>query len=517
MYLNLEDLTPDETNVTADVCIVGAGAAGLYLAGRLAKLGAGVVVLEAGDLAPRTAADAGFVALQQGDFYSGAVTGRFFGVGGSTSNWGGVLVPHCLADLTFAPAHDKFRASWRAILESIDKQQNAVLSRLGCPLMSGDLTGWGITADQNQKNYLILDSLHMPFKKKNFRFLVEDEAPSYDIIYNATVCSTKIREHQSGVKLRKIFARSSTGVELSVDARKVIICCGGIESPRILLELADNHQELEFLKIKIGQLSDHLSVEIAEIEPKARSKIALEFGPRFRKGWMLSKRIINTDNECAQVRSFAHFVFENPGRGFSVAKEVLAALQARRMPSIRFSDLVLGTADLILLAVNRYIFSRLYINTKNKVKLQLDIEQETGGKLSLSDEVDALGRKKLSIDWSVSQSDLRKFDAVAKEYTSILSGDFDFELNREALRPNLGDKPYGAYHPVGACPMGEDDSDPLDLNCKVRGVDNLWVVSTAALPSAGSANPTFTMLCIAENLICSGALIEGSDTTQQPS
>jgi choline dehydrogenase-like flavoprotein len=48
--------------------------------------------------------------------------------------------------------------------------------------------------------------------------------------------------------------------------------------------------------------------------------------------------------------------------------------------------------------------------------------------------------------------------------------------------------------------MGKNKESVVDENLKVWGVENLWVVSTGVLPSAGTANPTFTMLCLAERL-----------------
>ena len=62
-------------------------------------------------------------------------------------------------------------------------------------------------------------------------------------------------------------------------------------------------------------------------------------------------------------------------------------------------------------------------------------------------------------------------------------------------------KPHDAYHPVGVCRMGTDSEAVVDQNLKVWGIENMWVVSTAVLPSAGTANPTFTMLCLAEALV----------------
>ena len=62
-------------------------------------------------------------------------------------------------------------------------------------------------------------------------------------------------------------------------------------------------------------------------------------------------------------------------------------------------------------------------------------------------------------------------------------------------------KSSDTYHPVGVCCMGKKKESVVDENLKVYGTENLWVVSTGVLPSAGSANPTFTMLCLADRLV----------------
>ena len=54
---------------------------------------------------------------------------------------------------------------------------------------------------------------------------------------------------------------------------------------------------------------------------------------------------------------------------------------------------------------------------------------------------------------------------------------------------------------MGVCCMGKKKESVVDENLKVYGTENLWVVSTGVLPSAGSANPTFTMLCLADRLV----------------
>ena len=84
---HIQNLEDGRTNVTADVCILGAGAAGIYLATRLSERGVSVVVLEAGDNACTDSSSIGMNANMTQDDYSGATSGRAFGLGGTTSLW----------------------------------------------------------------------------------------------------------------------------------------------------------------------------------------------------------------------------------------------------------------------------------------------------------------------------------------------------------------------------------------------------------------------------------------------
>ena len=44
--------------------------------------------------------------------------------------------------------------------------------------------------------------------------------------------------------------------------------------------------------------------------------------------------------------------------------------------------------------------------------------------------------------------------------------------------------------------MGNHKEAVTDLDLKVRGTENLWTINLGLLPSAGSANPTFSLLCL---------------------
>src|ERR1700722_18612096 len=85
--------------ITCDVCVIGAGAAGLYMASRMARQGVAVTLVEAGGSTCGSGQSAGIESVFSASYYRGAVEGRAFGWGGSTSRWGGLLVPHSELDI----------------------------------------------------------------------------------------------------------------------------------------------------------------------------------------------------------------------------------------------------------------------------------------------------------------------------------------------------------------------------------------------------------------------------------
>jgi choline dehydrogenase-like flavoprotein len=62
---------------------------------------------------------------------------------------------------------------------------------------------------------------------------------------------------------------------------------------------------------------------------------------------------------------------------------------------------------------------------------------------------------------------------------------------------------YGAYggHHIGTARMhAQPQSGVVDANCRVHGVANLFIASSAVFPTSSQANPTFTIVAIAARL-----------------
>jgi choline dehydrogenase-like flavoprotein len=494
--------------VFCDVCVIGAGAGGLYAASRLAEEGFRVVVIEAGGQICRSGAESGFDVAFLNERYVAAIDGRAFGVGGTTSKWGGLLIPHTKFDLR--DSGHPFTETWSKIVAAVADASPAVLGRLGHHPMEDFTTAalhqLGRVAKDLEKGGLEPKAaLHLPPRKKNFAFLLKRRRAQIRLLLNATARVGVFEAQGTPARLRAVRAVARNGNTVNVVAKRFVLAAGAIESARILLEAKEANPELPIPQCAaIGEfLSDHLSTTIAEVAPEKIAG-AVAFLPFFSQGRMRSLRLIDKLAPSGSPRAFAHFGFTTQSPGFAVAREMIAAVQARRLPRLR--QLVSGRAglELMKLAAGKYMRSTLYRPRDLRIHLQLDVEQapRRANRIALNDQVDADGRRGVSIDWAVGDDDVANVRLLGRRMIGILDSSCPY------LAPLLPVESVGnalrlreAYHPVGTCRMGTDPEAVVDLDLKVYGLSNLWVVSTGVLPSAGTANPTFTMLCLAERLV----------------
>ena len=506
-FIDLSVASPSAV-IQADFCIVGAGAAGIFLASRLLEKGKSVVLLEAGPVNAIDTESIGFEPSFVKDEYAGALVGRYFGSGGSTSHWGGNLVPHTGYDFR----DDCYADVWKNVVNCVEEHSSRVLNNLGYT-KEALFHNYAIEALGSAAESLMKVGIHpqssllLPFSSKNLAGLlpkISGPRSKLIVINNAVAkdwsfCASETR------LVKRLVSVSVKNNKALVEAKNYIIAAGAIESARILLEIDQSTLGSILPKdAAVGAfLGDHLSIAIADVFINDSEKAAKLFGSRFDGSWMRGIRLLEKDTGSDSVRAFAHFEFDNQSPGFMVAKEVLQAIQSRKLPNISVRTIVAGLGDLVALAYYRYFNSRLYIPKNTKSHLQLDIEQNPSceNNITLSAETDAYGRQKILINWEIAERDMENISKTARRFLNLWPKE---SLEVPALIPREIDptsrKPYDAYHPVGTCQMGMHKEAVVDFDLKVHGVDNLWVLSTGVLPSAGTANPTFSMLCLGNRL-----------------
>jgi choline dehydrogenase-like flavoprotein len=124
-------------------------------------------------------------------------------------------------------------------------------------------------------------------------------------------------------------------------------------------------------------------------------------------------------------------------------------------------------------------------------------------RIMLGDERDALGMPRVVVDWRLTAEDKR----AALGFQRLLGTEVGRTgLGRLRLDLNEDDTTWpddliGDQHHMGTTRMHADPTQGVvDANCRVHGLSNLYVSSSAVFPTAGAANPTLTIVALALRL-----------------
>ena len=486
----------------ADVIVIGAGTAGLPTSVMLARDNMRVICLESGgerqveDVHPLNEV------VQRGTPYGGAAHGRFRCLGGTSTRWGGALIPFQEADLE--------QSDWPITMSDLEPHLRTVEALFGLPdgpYDDPDFPFW--LGDR----YVARMAKWPPFKKRNVVSLVGRESrncKSLNLWLNATV--TEIIAPQQGAEV-EVVARSLLGDCIHVSASRLIIAAGAIETTRLVLLLdRSNRGIVSALSPMLGcYLSDHISFGVAEIEVAKRSAFNKIIGFRFEAGGMRNLRLELATRAPERTDLRPHFIHiasdaTRPG-GFDALRELLRCIQQRRLPAPRLGiDLVANGPWLLHAAWWRYIHKRLLFPAGSRLVVHVVLEQEPVPEncITLSSErVDSFGLPMAEIDWRISEADVDRMHRATDllEATWQVTDFAEYGDLHRFQRKNMTtgvQLSEGIFHPSGSTRMSHDAATGVvDRDLRLFALPQIQLLSTSVLPTAGGANPTMMLMLLA--------------------
>ncbi|MBC7250181.1 MAG: GMC family oxidoreductase [Anaerolineae bacterium] len=122
-------------------------------------------------------------------------------------------------------------------------------------------------------------------------------------------------------------------------------------------------------------------------------------------------------------------------------------------------------------------------------------------RVTLIPEKDALGRPRVQLNWQLSPIDIhtivRAQEIISEELRRAGLGYLHIELHGTTPPPDL----HGGYHQMGTTRMHTDPRHGVvDENCRVHGVSNLFIAGPSVFPTVGYANPVLTFVALALRL-----------------
>lgn len=534
---------PRGTELAADVCIVGAGAAGITIALELMDRSLSVVVLESGTLEQ----DPRLQELYAGEVADPALHSppdkyRDRRFGGTTVTWGGRSMPYDPIDFesrAFVPFSGwpigyqdvlPFYPRANALLEAgrFEYDADKAFDPPAPPLIRG------FASDRVRTNGLERFSCPTNFAARYGKRL--RRSPDVRVILGASCTAIHLRPDGSSV--RDLEVATLEGNRFSVAARSVILAVGGLETVRLLLASRDVARE------GIGNRHDvvgryymgHIAGAVGTLTvngPPSAVRHGYEISP---EGIYCRRRLSLTAAEqrrlgVANLVARLHFSrISDPAHrngilsGLYLAKPFISYEYGKRLNDgsrptagtyLKHLRNVVSQPWDCTAFVGHWIARRtlaerkfpsvILRNRTNRFSLEIHAEQQPlpTSRVSLSDKVDALGMPQLRVDWRYCAADIdsvrRTLDVFAEEFAR--SGVARFEYDPATLEQDL--LRFGAYggHHTGTARMGTDArTSVVDADCKVHGVNNLFIASSAVFPTTSQANPTLTIVAMALRL-----------------
>jgi choline dehydrogenase-like flavoprotein len=507
------DAVSESKEYTSTVCIIGAGIAGLLLARNLAARGIDVNLLEGGGQTLEKRSQDLYSAKMGGIRHDGTTRGRFRVFGGSSTRWGGQLLPY--TPDVFSPPSTVPSVKWPITHYDLEPYYSEVhkVMHVGSGFPETEFFNMLGKDERDYPEIKIRFSKWAPFSKRNLANTVGREClQNPRIVCFLHANATCIEPNKSNGRIERAIVKNYRGISFRFTAQQFVICTGTIESSRLLL--ASNtvcERGLGNSTDNVGRyFHDHISVSAAPVEGEARRQFVRLFSPRLVNGILFTPKLEASEelrSSHGLLAVMAHFsIDEPPGTGVAAVREILQSIQRRE----RATQMVQAVSRLPgnLREIARLLWfarfrKRRAISHGAAITLRLDCEQKptAASRIRISAERDVLGMPRAVIDWHISYEEQRTVQTYAR-----VIGNF---LNKVGIKPIdwspeiwKGDDSWlklttDTYHAMGGTRMGTDPkSSVVDCNLQVHGVPNLFVASCSVFPGGGSSNPTFTMMAL---------------------
>jgi choline dehydrogenase-like flavoprotein len=527
-------------NFERDVCIVGAGPVGIALALELSRLGKTVLLLESGGPGVRndvqSLSDAIIKDPSSHVPMNIAVQRR---LGGTSNLWGGRCVP--LDALDFEPRPVLKQSAWPIAATDLAPFLAKASKYLGCgeAVFTKEIPGLKTSSKDFLTDRLerwssrpVMRTAHLAELRKSSRLA---------LCLLATVVGFKFEGDDF---LREISVRGPDGARAVIRARQVVLAAGGLENTRLLLEMQrDAPGRFGGPDGPLGRYyMGHLTGSIANIVIKSP---VLDAGMDYfndAQGYCLRRRFwpnpeLQRRHRLTNVTLRTEFPSTyDPGHGNGVLSLAYLGLSFRPLSRHLVPEVVRQThlgdgipdraahwrnvaKDLPHIATffPKYLYRRYVSRSRThsffercsarlyRLRYHAEHLPNPDSRVTLSDERDAYGLRRLAVDFRYTVSDvepiIRSHECFSEWLSASKLGTLQWTAAKEQRISQITSQARDGRHQIGSTRMGRTEKTAVvDKDCRVFGIDNLFVAGTSIFPTSGHANPTLTAVAFAMRL-----------------
>lgn len=486
---------PSGSELNRDTCIVGAGVAGIALALELDGGSGDVCLLESGG----REVDLRTQQLYAGPAPTGFLTnhpdylaaGRVRMLGGTTHTWAGYCRPLDPIDMRarewvadsgwpFDRSHLEpyyQRAAPLFEIEPFDED----LSRLRRKPMELEADSGLVTSIYQRR------PIHFG---RTYASRLESSS-TIEVLLQANV--VEIVTDPAGSRVEWLEVATLGGPRFRVRARRFVIAAGGLETPRLLL--ASNRVQAAGLGNEhdlVGRyfMEHHYAVaDIGNVFFIESTEALALYGREAEDDSLVSRHVgvltlsdeLQAEHELLNHQFRIHPWPESTG-GNRLDRAVASVTQDLGRAGGGVAP-VEGAAHMATLEVG------------------FELPPRASNRVTLADESDELGMRRIRLHYDLTDSDREEVRRSVLVFAATLG-----RTLRARVKVLLDDDhPWEASHPgdhhMGTTRMHPDPKQGVvDADCRVHGVENLYVAGSSVFPTAGRPNPTFTIGALALRL-----------------
>ncbi|RDS83641.1 GMC family oxidoreductase [Dyella monticola] len=531
------------SDIDADLCIIGAGAAGIAIARHFIGTSITVCLIEGGGATGEEQSQALYEGISVGTVPFDAGTSRMRVFGGSCNLWGGGCIPLGPHDL--AERHWVAHSGWPIAYDELQPYYER--ARAYCQIEPYHFTDGSfltslarapISFDADKLVNQIFARSPILFGKA-YRAELE-KAPNITVLLHANLL--ELHASASGASVRHARIGAVNGRKGVARAQHYVLACGGIENARMLLlsnsvlpHGLGNENDL------VGRyFMDHPCGSVGTVITNSPERLTRPYDRNAGKGlatafpeiglshaFQAAHRILN-----GRVHPFA--VEDTVPKGIQSLRDFRAALrpcvhdenamlEARLCAALKNApangeDSREHSANVAMLALRvglgsmdiaKALLQKLRHRPtvrSNRVELMGYFEQAPNpdSRITLANERDILGLPKVCIDWRLTALDRHTYRTAAALFGTELAqacGGIYHPAAWLSEGDNVTAQVHTTAHHLGATRMADDPRHGVvDPRCRVHGVENLHVAGSSVFPTGGWAFPTFTVVALALRL-----------------
>jgi choline dehydrogenase-like flavoprotein len=537
--------------ITYDICVIGAGPAGLTATIELAAQGFTVALVESGvDGFNKTAQSLSDAHISTLNTHSPMEDAVRRGLGGTSSIWGGRCVPLDAVDFEVRDFVDT--SGWPFTYDELAKYYPRACELLDVGSADFEVSachGMATSARLLSSKFADTDTIRATQLERwscspqVWQSHKAEVLSNHRItVYEGLTCVGFRHDQSTGAVTAALmkstfFAKPDPSM---IKAKVFILACGGVECTRLVL---NSIQDPLGLKLESSSLvgryyMGHPSGKIADIELFGKSSETLYGFERdasvyVRRRMALSPSVLLDEKLLNMVFWLDNAQLSDYRHGSGVLSAAYLALTSpligRLLAPAAIRKRAVGTGKIkrighVMNCLNNpigtigFCFSFIwlrYIKTprlpgfftfsaSNRYALHYHAEQAPnwGSTITLSEEMDALGMRRadIALKWSPQDIDsiIRGHNILDHGLQSAGIGRLIYQYEPAELEHAIREQAIDGFHQLGTLRMATNSTNGVsDKQGLLFGTTNLFVASSAVFPTSGQANPTLSVVAFA--------------------